>query len=196
MGKKKKEEGKKKKEKGKNSAVIPASASSSLSSPASQEPRHRHPALAQGCSGGSAWGSPGDNPQLVAWSRERKALGLGREKTHLGGKVSKRDVQLECLAGEKHLRPGSLNFSLPEETDPYLGKKGKLSRRRVSAWTRISGETLPACALPTHRKHLGPFAPEELPQRHEHLPHPGGHLPLAGHHHPPGEDSEVQVLRW
>lgn len=44
--------GREKKEKGKKSAVIPASASSSLSSPASQEPRHRHPALLRGC---SAW---------------------------------------------------------------------------------------------------------------------------------------------
>lgn len=104
VGEEKKKRKGKKKENGKNSAVIPASASSSLSSPASQEPRHRHPALARGCSGGSAWGSPGDKPQLLAWSRERKALGLGREKTHLGGKVSKRDVQLECLAGEKCLQ--------------------------------------------------------------------------------------------
>lgn len=60
MGKKKGEG--KKKEKGKNSAVIPASASSSLSSLASQEPRHRHPAL-------------------VSELLSRLSLGLSREQT-------------------------------------------------------------------------------------------------------------------
>lgn len=38
------------------------------------------------CSAGSAWGSPGNKPQLSAWSRERKALEGWGEKIHLGGK--------------------------------------------------------------------------------------------------------------
>lgn len=69
----------KKKEKGKNSAVIPASASSSLSSPASQEPRHRHPALLRGC---SAWRALRETNSNFSPKQREEGPGLGeREST-------------------------------------------------------------------------------------------------------------------
>lgn len=102
---KKKRKGKKKKEKRKNSAVILASASSSLSSPASQEPRHRHPALVSGLLSRLSLGlSKGTNPSFRPGGG-KKSPGRG-EKIRLGGKVSKGDVQLERLAGEGCLQPG------------------------------------------------------------------------------------------
>jgi len=85
VGEEKKRKGKKKK-KGKLAQLFPP-----LPPPLSPpRPGRSHVTVIQrwlwGCSAGSARGSPGDKPQLSAWSRERKALGGRREKIHLGEK--------------------------------------------------------------------------------------------------------------
>lgn len=84
VGEEKKRGRGKKKEKRKNSAVILASASSSLSSPASQEPRHRHPALVSGLLSRLSLGlSKGTNPSFWPGGGRKKPW-EGRENPPWG----------------------------------------------------------------------------------------------------------------
>lgn len=119
--------GRKKKEKGKNSAVIPASASSSLSSPTSQEPRHRHPTLASGLL--SLESSPGDKLQLSAQSRDRKALGWESENSPRWKSKQGRHPAWQGKGICSH-GAGETELCATRRKGSVLREKGKLSPRR------------------------------------------------------------------